>query len=76
MATAAAGQQDRKIVVIVAVAVLNTASVNEQRVIEERRVTFAYGLHFAKQIGELLNMKVIDATDLALFFLIASMVRQ
>ena len=51
---AAAGKQNRQIVVIVAVAIADAAAVNDHGVIKERAIAIGRGFHLLQEVGELL----------------------
>lgn len=61
------GKQNRQVFVVVAIAVAETASVADHRVIEHGSVAFGDRLEPFQQIGQLLDMKAIDPTDLGVF---------
>ena len=54
------GEQYRQIVVIVGVAVRNTAAVNNHAVIEQGSFTFLDGLQFIKEIREFGRVQPVD----------------
>ena len=58
-----AGDQHRKVAVIVAIAIAQAAAIHDERVIEQRAVAIRRGLETAKKIGQLLHVINIDARD-------------
>ena len=74
-ASAAAGQEDRQVSVVVAVAVADPAAVNDHDTVKKRLVTFSRRLEFAQEVGELLDVESVDCADFPLLFGVAAVVR-
>ena len=74
-ATAVACQQDREVVVVVAVAVDVAAALGDA-VVEQRAVAFADGLQPLKRVGELRDVKLIDRAHLPDFLRIVPVVEK
>ena len=69
-------QQDRQVVVVVAVAVADAAAVDDHAVVEQRAVAFLDRLQLAEQVGELLDVEAVDLLDLRLLLRVVAVVRQ
>src|SRR5579884_1381510 len=72
-ARALAGQQDRQVVMVVAVAIADARAVDDHRIIEQRTLALADGLHLFQQVGQLGDMEAVDLADLVLFLLVPAM---
>ena len=57
-------QKDRKIVVVVAVAITNRTAVNDHRVIENCAVSFFHRIKFFEEVSELRDQVSIDFSQL------------
>ncbi len=57
---AAAGQQHRQIVVVMAVAIANAAAVNDHGVIEQGAIAIGRGFHLLQESSELLHVVLIN----------------
>ena len=75
-ATSLASHDDRQVVMIVTVAVADSAAVDDHRTVEQRARAFWNRLEFAEQIGKLLDMESIDDLELLVLLGIASVVRE
>ena len=75
-AAAAAGEQNRQVVVIVGVAVGVAAAVDDHAVVQQRAVALLDALQLRQQVGELLDVELVDVADLRLLLLVAAVVRQ
>ena len=75
-AAALAGQQDRQVVVGVAVAVAVAAAVGDHAVVQQRAVAFRDRLQLAEQVGELLDVEGVDRADLVDLLRVVAVVRQ
>ena len=63
---AATGDEDREIVVVVAVAVADAAAVDDHAAVEERAIPFARPIELLEEIGKLLDVEAVDLLDLRL----------
>ena len=73
-AAALARDQDREVVVVVAIRIGDTATVDEHRVVEEGAVRLLNGFHPIQDIGELLDMERIDLLKLVELFRVLAVV--
>ena len=73
-AAAAAGQNRRAIVMVVANPIAVAVSQQDHRIIEQRFVPFLDRLHLLQEVGELLHDVVVDLADFGNFFLVARVV--
>lgn len=75
-AATVAGEYDGQVVVIVAVAIGNTAAVNDHRVVQQGFPVHIFcGLHFLKKVGELPEVEFVDLRDLLEVVLVTLVVR-
>ena len=65
-AAALAGEEDRQVVVVVAVAVADPAAVDDHRMVEERPFALTDRPELLEQVGELLDVEAVDLLDLGL----------
>ena len=74
-AAAVAGEDDRQVVVVVAVAVGDAAAVDDHRVVEQALAVDVLGLlQLVEEVGELLHVEVVDLGDLLEVVLLALVV--
>src|SRR5688572_22570997 len=75
-APAFASQEHRQIVVVVTVAIAQSASINNHAVIQQGAFSLSDRLQFVDEVRELSRVKSIDFGDLPLFLVIATMMRK
>ena len=75
-AAAFSRQQNRQLVVVVAIAVADGRAVQNHRIVEQRSRSFGHRLQLAEQIAELCQVETIDGRDLLLFLLVPAVMRQ
>ncbi len=66
-AAPATGEEDRKIFVIVCVAVVNAAAVHHHRMVQQRPVALRNAFQLTEQVSKLLGMEPIDLGNPVLF---------
>ena len=67
---AAAGEQDRQVVVVMAIAVGNSAAVEDHRVVEQAAAAFAVAPHPFEEVGQEAGMEEVDFGDALLLLLL------
>ena len=71
-----AGDEDREVVVVVAVAVADPAPVDDHRVVEDGAVPLADRAELVQEVGELLDVVEVDLLDLRLLVAVLAVVRE
>ena len=74
-AAAFAEQQDRQLVVVVAVAIPDAGAVEEHHVVEQGAVAFFDCLQFGDEVGQVLGVELVDLGDLFELGFVAAVVR-
>lgn len=68
------GKEDGKVIVVVAVAIANAASVEDHALVEECALAFGDRTQFAEEVGELFEVEPVDLRDFLLFFVAVAVV--
>ena len=71
-ASPGAGHQDRKVFVVVAVAIAKATAVNDHAVVQQRTVAFTNGLQSPQQIRKLFHMEAVDFANFGEFLCVSA----